>query len=49
MRFSLRGLFGITAFAAISCACLIYATGTVYRWLSIALQLSLMLCVLAAF
>lgn len=49
MRFSLRSLFGITAFAAVSCACLIYATETVYSWLSNVLQLSLMLCVLAAF
>ena len=49
MRFSLRWLFGVTFFAAISCACLIYPTQSVQRWLGLALNLFLLLSVLGAF
>ncbi|HVX12332.1 MAG TPA: hypothetical protein VHC22_14210 [Pirellulales bacterium] len=49
MRFSLRWLFGVTLFAAMSCACLIYATQSVQGWLGLALNLFLLLSILGAF
>jgi hypothetical protein len=48
MRFSLRWLFLVTAFVAISCACLVYATQPVYIWLGIAMQAYLVLSILGA-
>lgn len=49
MRFSLGSMFLATAFVAISCACLIFATVQVTSWLGIALQAFLMVCVLGSF
>jgi hypothetical protein len=49
MRFSLRWLFGVTAFAAVACACLIFASESVQAWTGFALQLFLLLSALGAF